>query len=110
MNNVLCIFPKDCTTEFLNPVYEEIISIYTAKSLLGDPTEDDEYLEKLSYEASRTDSIIFLGHGSSKSLYGLNFNEIICKENVCAFNTPDSFVAPISSRQRTNHRQKVQSR
>lgn len=81
MNNVLCIFPKDCTTEFLNPVYEEIISIYTAKGLLGDPTEDDEYLEKLSYEASRADSIIFLGHGSSKSLYGLNFNEIICKEN-----------------------------
>ena len=57
MNNVLCIFPKDCTTEFLNPVYEEIISIYTAKGLLGDPTEDDEYLEKLSYEASRADSI-----------------------------------------------------
>ena len=81
MNNVLCIFPKDCTTEFLNPVYEDIISIYTAKGLLGDPTEDDEYLEKLSSEASRADSIIFLGHGSSKSLYGLNFNEIICKEN-----------------------------
>ena len=81
MNNVLCIFPKDCTTEFLNPVYEEIISIYTAKGLLGDPTEDDEYLEKLSSEASRADSIVFLGHGSSKSLYGLNFNEIICEEN-----------------------------
>lgn len=81
MNNVLCIFPKDCTTEFLNPVYEDIVSVYSAIGLLGDPTVDDDYLEKLNLEISHADSIIFIGHGSSRALYGINFNEIICEEN-----------------------------
>lgn len=81
MNNVLCIFPKDCTTEFLSPVYETIVSTYFATGLLGDPTVDDDYLEKLCLEASQADSIIFIGHGSSRALYGINFNEIICEGN-----------------------------
>ena len=81
MNNILCIYPKDTTTEFLSPVYKEIISIYSANGLLGDPTEDDDYLEKLYLAANQADSIIFIGHGSSRSLYGINFNEIICEEN-----------------------------
>lgn len=81
MNNVLCIFPKDCTTEFLSPVYKSIVSAYSATGLLGDPTVDDDYLEKLDSEASQADSIIFIGHGSSRALYGINFNEIICEEN-----------------------------
>lgn len=81
MNNVLCIFPKDCTTEFLSPVYKSIVSAYSATGLLDDPTVDDDYLEKLDSEASQADSIIFIGHGSSRALYGINFNEIICEEN-----------------------------
>lgn len=82
MNKVLCIYPKDRTTEFLEPLFEEICSRYSATPLLGDPQDDDEYLDKLAELAAESDTIIFLGHGSSDVLYGVNFNELILADNV----------------------------
>lgn len=85
MNNVLCIFPKDPTIEFLEPLFDEICERYSAMPLIGDPQDDDDYLDKLVELSSRCDTIIFLGHGSSKVLYGVNFNELIHSENVDVF-------------------------
>lgn len=82
MNKVLCIYPKDRTTEFLEPLFEELCNRYSATPLLGDPQDDDDYLEKLEAQAAESDTIIFLGHGSSDVLYGVNFNELILADNV----------------------------
>lgn len=82
MIKVLCIYPKDRTTEFLEPLFEEICNRYSATPLLGDPQDDDDYLDKLASLAAESDTIIFLGHGSSDILYGVNFNELILADNV----------------------------
>jgi hypothetical protein len=82
MNNVLCIFPKDSTIEFLEPLFIRICDKYSASYLIGDPQDDDDYLDKLIELSARCDTIIFLGHGSSEVLYGVNFNELIHKDNV----------------------------
>ncbi len=85
MNNILCIFPKDTTTEFLEPLFYELCEKYKVTPLLGDPQDDDDYLDKLSETSAQSDAIIFLGHGSSKALYGVNFNELILADNVEMF-------------------------
>lgn len=85
MSKILCIFPKDSTTEFLEPLFEELCKKYDATPLLGDPQDDDDYLDKLAELAEQSDTIIFLGHGSSKVLYGVNFNELILAYNVDLF-------------------------
>ena len=81
MSSILCIFPQDKTTSFLEPVYNEIVERCGAVGLKGDPTEDDDYLDKLSSLVKNAGIIVFLGHGSSKVLYGINFNMLICGEN-----------------------------
>ena len=46
------------------------------------PQDDDDYLDKLEKLAGNSDTIVFLGHGSSGVLYGVNFNELIYDYNV----------------------------
>jgi hypothetical protein len=81
MSRILCIYPQDQTTVFFDPVYEELCQQYGATGLKGDPTEDDDYLERLSDLVQEAETIVFLGHGSSSVLYGINFNMLICEEN-----------------------------
>ena len=82
MSKVLCVFPKDSTTAFLDPLMEAFIERYSAIPLLGDPQSDDDYFDRLSELSSESDIIIFLGHGTSEKLYGVNFNELILADNV----------------------------
>ena len=82
MSKVLCIYPKDKTTEFLEPLFDDICKRFSAVPLLGDPQDDDDYLDKLEELAGNSDTIVFLGHGSSGVLYGVNFNELIYDYNV----------------------------
>ena len=82
MSKVLCIYPKDKTTEFLDPLFDDICKRFSAVPLLGDPQDDDDYLDKLEKLAGNSDTIVFLGHGSSGVLYGVNFNELIYDYNV----------------------------
>lgn len=81
MSKILCIYPQDQTTAFLEPVYDELCQRFGAEGLKGDPTEDDDYLERLANLAQEAETIVFLGHGSSSVLYGINFNMLICEEN-----------------------------
>ena len=81
MNKILCIYPQDKTTSFLEPVYDELCQRFGAEGLKGDPTEDDDYLERLANLVQEAETIVFLGHGSSGVLYGINFNMLICEEN-----------------------------
>jgi len=82
MSKVLCIFPKDETTEFLEPLFDDICKSFFAVPLLGDPQDDDDYLDKLEELAGKSDTIVFLGHGSSEVLYGVKYNELIHAYNV----------------------------
>ena len=43
MSKVLCIYPKDKTTEFLEPLFDDICKRFSAVPLLGDPQDDDDY-------------------------------------------------------------------
>lgn len=81
MSKILCIYPQDKTTSFLEPVYYELCQRFGAEGLKGDPTEDDDYLERLANLVQEAETIVFLGHGSSGVLYGINFNMLICEEN-----------------------------
>jgi len=81
MSKVLCIYPKDDSTAFLQPLCEAICAKYNAICLSGDPTEEDDYLDKLENLLSQVDVVFFLGHGCSHTLYGINLNPIICLEN-----------------------------
>ena len=77
MNNILCIYPKESTTEFLRPVYNAICAKPHVVGLELDTIEDDDFLEKLSDHLADADFVFFLGHGSSSCLYGTNLNPLI---------------------------------
>lgn len=77
MNNILCIYPRDVTTEFLRPVYKAICANPNVVGLELDTIDDDEFLEKLSNHLANADVVFFLGHGSSTCLYGTNLNPLI---------------------------------
>ena len=66
MNKTVCIYPKDESTDFLSPLY----AFLCEKGCEGwhkDTTENTDEAYALIKEA---DSIIFLGHGASDTLYG----------------------------------------
>ncbi len=77
MNDILCIYPKDATTEFLRPVYNAICAKPHVVGLELDTIEDDDFLEKLSDHLAKAGVVLFLGHGSSRCLYGTNLNPLI---------------------------------
>lgn len=77
MNKILCIYPKDTTTEFLRPVYDAICAKPHVVGLELDTIEDDDFLVKLSDHLADAGVVFFLGHGSSTCLYGTNLNPLI---------------------------------
>ena len=77
MNKILCIYPKDATTEFLRPVYNAICAKPHVVGLELDTIEDDDFLDKLSNHLADAGVVFFLGHGSSTCLYGSNLNPLI---------------------------------
>ena len=66
MNKTVCIYPKDESTDFLSPLYDFLCE-KGCEGLHKDTTENTDEAYALIKEA---DSIIFLGHGASDTLYG----------------------------------------
>lgn len=77
MNKILCIYPKDSTTEFLRPIYNTICAQPNAIGIELNTVEDDSFLEKVSRNLENATIVFFLGHGSSTCLYGTNLNPLI---------------------------------
>lgn len=75
MSKILCIFPAERNTEFLRPFYKELLNKNDMYGLECSSTEDD-YYEILEREADEAEMVIFLGHGSSHTLYGDNNNTL----------------------------------
>ena len=76
-SNIICIFPKDETTDFLFPVYE---SLSKSDSFWGIRSNNNEELfqsvrEKMESIKDQNNLIIFIGHGASNCLYGTPVND-----------------------------------
>lgn len=82
MSKIVCIFPKDESTDFLLPLYELLCS----KGVEG--WYDDTVNNRASAidKFKEAEAIIFLGHGSSGTLYGSTQNgelsDLITSDNV----------------------------
>jgi len=77
MKNTVCIYPKDQTTDFLLPLYEHICTNIQAIGIHEDTTEDDDSLDRIYEVIKDADVVIFLGHGTSKVLYGSRCDNVV---------------------------------
>ncbi|MBQ4407570.1 MAG: hypothetical protein II852_11275 [Bacteroidales bacterium] len=77
MKKTVCIYPEDQTTAFLQPVYQHICTNLNAVGFNSDTTDEDDSLEKIYDEIKDAGFVIFLGHGTSKELYGSRFDNIV---------------------------------
>lgn len=77
MNKIVCIYPEDQTTVFLNPVYQHICTNLNAVGINSDTTDEDDSLEKIYEEIKDAETVIFLGHGTSKELYGSRCDNVV---------------------------------
>ncbi len=72
MNKIICIYPEDCTTNFLMPIYESLHVLPNFKGYRCNTAIDDN--KKIiidSLNSSEENCILFfLGHGASNKLYG----------------------------------------
>jgi len=80
MNKIVCIYPEDQTTVFLNPVYQHICTNLNAVGINSDTTDEDDSLEKIYEEIKDAETVIFLGHGTSKELYGSRCDNVVFNE------------------------------
>ena len=70
MNKVLCIFPQEQTTSFLQPVYEMLVRM-GAEGFNHNTVESDEDLQSILHaQINESDFVIVLCHGCSTCLYG----------------------------------------
>lgn len=79
MSSVVCIFPKDDSTDFLIPIYESLENISDFKGFRIDTTNESEQSELFSFLSNYRDEkslVFFLGHGASNCLYGSPDNNL----------------------------------
>lgn len=70
MNKVLCIFPQEQTTSFLQPVYDMLVRM-GAEGFNHNTVESDEDLQSILHaQINESDFVIVLCHGCSTCLYG----------------------------------------
>lgn len=83
MKKAVCIYPEDPTTDFLLPLYEHICNNMHAVGLHSDTTEDDDSLDKIYKEIEDAEVVVFLGHGTSKMLYGSGCANVVFEDTNC---------------------------
>lgn len=73
MSRIVCIFPKDDSTDFLIPIYESLETFSDFKGFRVDTNNESERNELFSVLSNNKDEellVVFLGHGASNCLYG----------------------------------------
>lgn len=79
---MVCIFPKDETTDFLIPLYNKLCSL----GFKGFHVDTNDNMEYVLEAIAKARVVAFLGHGTSCSLMGTPFNgnktNIIEKDNI----------------------------
>lgn len=87
MSKSVCIHPNDLTTEFLSPVYQELMKFEDIHGISGDSSDDRFYDELINvFNKPDIESVIFLGHGYSSALYGNNLSELITEDELRTIN------------------------
>ena len=89
MSSVVCIFPKDNSTDFLIPIYESLETLSDFKGFRIDTNNEPERNELFSFFSNIKDGkslVFFLGHGASNCLYGSSDNndkvKLFDKDNI----------------------------
>lgn len=80
MKKTVCIYPEDQTTDFLLPLYQHILTNMNAIGIHIDTTEEDDSLDKIYDEIKDAENVLFLGHGTSKILYGSRCDNVVFEE------------------------------
>lgn len=79
---MVCIFPKDETTDFLLPLYDKLCSL----GFKGLHVDTNDNIELVLEAIGKAKVVVFLGHGTSYSLMGTPFNgdktNIINNDNI----------------------------
>lgn len=72
MNRIVCVFPMDDSTNFLEPVREVLEKELDAAIIRGDTTKEEHRNEIMAQlcELTEQDIFVFMGHGASYCLYG----------------------------------------
>lgn len=83
MKKTVCIYPEDQTTDFLLPLYQHICENMHALGIHTDTTEEDDSLDKIYQEIKDAEIVIFLGHGTSKMIYGSGCANVVFEESNC---------------------------
>lgn len=80
MKKTVCIYPEDLTTDFLLPLYDHVCNNLHAIGIHTDTTDDDDSLDKIYEEIKDAEVVVFLGHGTSKMLYGSRCDNVVFEE------------------------------
>lgn len=71
MNELICIYPEDETTDFLLPIYEQLEQLPNFTGYRFNTITSPQRDELFNQQNSGQNSILFfLGHGASNKLYG----------------------------------------
>lgn len=72
MSRIVCVFPLDDSTNFLEPVRKVVEKELNATIVRGDTTKEEHRNEIMAQlrELTEQDTFIFMGHGASYCLYG----------------------------------------
>lgn len=73
--STLVIHPDDRSTDFLRPIYRDI----TNSVIVTGGKSHEEILNLIENH----DRVIMLGHGSTKGLFGINFNRALVIDGTC---------------------------
>lgn len=81
MKKIVCIYPEDETTAFLQPLYVHICDTISAVGIHNDTTDEDDSLDNIYDEIKDAECVIFLGHGTSSILYGSRYDNVVFESN-----------------------------
>lgn len=101
MNKIVCIYPQDATTEFLNPLCDHICRTFGAIKVGYDTLSDDDPIEYIYNEIKDAQILFFLGHGMSTCLYAsiLDNVELFNKDNINLLKNKRLFLLACNSNQ-----------
>jgi hypothetical protein len=96
------IYPKDETTEFLEPIYLEALSVFGEEIVTLISFEENSYEEnfELVRALPSSSNIIFLGHGRNNRLYGLfdkSYTPFVESNKMWVFNEQNLFALACKS-------------
>lgn len=76
-SNIICIFPKDESTDFLFPIYEFLSKSDSFWGIRSDNNEELYQFVRKKIETIKDENnlIVFIGHGASNCLYGTPKND-----------------------------------